>query len=513
MAGTLTLLTKDSYLNLASLAETPTDVMVKRYSTSQEGQLSEEKLKGSIGHDLNLLSNQSYQPVTFKPLYRKASFRKKRWFCCLFPPWSSGPYVEESGDDYSTDSDIAHISHPMLGQEVYHSPTRTQENNPNTFVMDTIDTNIDKNDDESSSGEKRGILRFTSNPSPPPLPTAANSAAAIQKTSQNNPSKRSFLPKTYKDQRSFTSFRKSLIRGRKITFSTMARIVAIRSHTSMTMEERNAQWWTKDDFNSFKRGNVVVTRNIVDGGSAVWLSNQSNPGQANGSASNKAPSDDDDKWWHKYGHSRRGLEQVASVDEARQRQRNIRMASYAVLEEQKRQKTLGIRNPERIAIVAREYTAWAKDLALAAGESDADAVKSNFDDMKRHSREFYLLKHTIASGNAVPKHTPAFMVPKGLSPRFLDANTTSQISYRKKKQKKVRGEYKKMGGKPSPNSKKKPPSSITGSLEKEASVKVRDPELGTSISKRAAGFGGAGTDKVSMAAVMSAPIVERDTSA
>jgi hypothetical protein len=37
-----------------------------------------------------------------------------------------------------------------------------------------------------------------------------------------------------------------------------------------------------------------------------------------------------DKWWHKFGHSRRGLEHVASIDEDRQRQANVRAAVKAV---------------------------------------------------------------------------------------------------------------------------------------------------------------------------------------
>ena len=60
-------------------------------------------------------------------------------------------------------------------------------------------------------------------------------------------------------------------------------------------------------------------------------------------------------------------------------------------------------------------------MALAAGASDADAVRTNFDENKRHTREYYMLKQVVASGNLVHKHMPQFMMPKCINPKgFLD---------------------------------------------------------------------------------------------
>ena len=60
-------------------------------------------------------------------------------------------------------------------------------------------------------------------------------------------------------------------------------------------------------------------------------------------------------------------------------------------------------------------------MALAAGASDADAVRTNFDENKRHTREYYLLKQIVASGNLVHKHMPQFMLPKCIKPKgFID---------------------------------------------------------------------------------------------
>jgi hypothetical protein len=75
--------------------------------------------------------------------------------------------------------------------------------------------------------------------------------------------------------------------------------------------------------------------------------------------------------------------------------------------------------------VYHEYTAWSRDLALAAGASDADAVMTNFDDDKRHTREYYLLKQVVASGFKVHKRMPKFMYPKCIKPTgFVDETET-----------------------------------------------------------------------------------------
>jgi hypothetical protein len=94
----------------------------------------------------------------------------------------------------------------------------------------------------------------------------------------------------------------------------------------------------------------------------------------------KVMDEDDDvghKWWCKFGHSRRGLEHIVSVEEGRQRQKLVNASITAVLEEQRRQR-LSRRDPNKIASISMQYTSWAKDLARAAGEADAEAVRSNF---------------------------------------------------------------------------------------------------------------------------------------
>ena len=56
-------------------------------------------------------------------------------------------------------------------------------------------------------------------------------------------------------------------------------------------------------------------------------------------------------------------------------------AVTAVLEEQRRQR-ITRRDHKKISAISMQYTSWAKDLALAAGEADYEAVRSNFSSKK-----------------------------------------------------------------------------------------------------------------------------------
>ena len=143
-------------------------------------------------------------------------------------------------------------------------------------------------------------------------------------------------------------------------------------------------------------------------------------------------------WWHDYDHSRRGLERYASPGQARQILASYKVAVQKVLGEQRRQRILGFfcipnaYDPEKIAEVYHEYTAWSRDLALAAGASDADAVSTDFDDDKRHTREYYVLKQVIASGFKVHKHMPQFMLPRCITPTGY-LNETESLHHEKEK--------------------------------------------------------------------------------
>mmetsp|Transcript_34871 Transcript_34871/g.78576 ORF Transcript_34871/g.78576 Transcript_34871/m.78576 type:complete len:658 (+) Transcript_34871:351-2324(+) len=145
------------------------------------------------------------------------------------------------------------------------------------------------------------------------------------------------------------------------------------------------------------------------------------------------------KWWHQYEHSRRGLERYASPGQALQIVASHKVALRKVLGEQNMQRLLnflcvpGALNPDKIAEIYHEYTAWSRDLALAAGASDADAVRTNFDDEKRHTREYYMLKQVVASDYRVHRHMPQFMMPNCITPKgYLNEAETLYFENRKK---------------------------------------------------------------------------------
>jgi hypothetical protein len=101
----------------------------------------------------------------------------------------------------------------------------------------------------------------------------------------------------------------------------------------------------------------------------------------------------------------------------------------------------GFLDSVKIRTAYLKETHWAKFLAHAAGESDADAVLTNFDDTKRKTREYCLKKNfDNCDHNSIPAKLPIFMktaVSKPCSTTKMldfDANTSSQIRYRKKQQ-------------------------------------------------------------------------------
>mmetsp|Transcript_17326 Transcript_17326/g.36159 ORF Transcript_17326/g.36159 Transcript_17326/m.36159 type:complete len:612 (+) Transcript_17326:190-2025(+) len=242
-------------------------------------------------------------------------------------------------------------------------------------------------------------------------------------------------------------------KDRRVHFSELKRVLKIRKFTP---DEALDVWFQREDFDHFKaemtlliqeteankelaedwlldpeevqrrRSNASLNElghNYVNGDENKTHINRSSTSSI-GSASNCTKSR---AWWHDYDHSRRGLERYASPGQARQILASYKVAVQKVLDEQRRQRMVSwfcfpnAKDPKRIAEIYHEYTSWSRDLALAAAASDADAVKTNFDDETRKTREYFLLKQVIQSGYRVHKHMPQFMLPKCITPKgFLD---------------------------------------------------------------------------------------------
>lgn len=278
---------------------------------------------------------------------------------------------------------------------------------------------------------------------------------------------------------------------------------------NLTEKEKSEMWWQKSDYDDFAKVGRIISKAMLAGGSEIWLRSKSppssprksgtidtdsdkisnvntspattkgdtmiesspslslslssssnivNPQQPlhhNCNTTSKSSSNSQDfyqirdKWWCNFGHSRRGLEHVASNAEGRQRHLNARSAVRSVMEEQQRQRMFlpkGYSDVDKFRTVYLKETHWARVLARAAGGSDADAVTTNFDDSRRKPREFYLKKHLddnsdhyVSTSNEMI--LPIFMnvVTASTSKNALhsskklnlDANTASQIRFRK----------------------------------------------------------------------------------
>jgi hypothetical protein len=312
----------------------------------------------------------------------------------------------------------------------------------------------------SNSGRPKGILKRSStsinNQNGIHRPTSQNSlngtTGSASTLEKKNSKRRSLFPQ-YETN---STMKKNL----SVRFASMARVVTVKSKNDMSEYEKGDVWWQKSDYEEFRKTGRMITRAMLEGGSEVWLaSNQSwlQPNQSRAStlksaynlsgrqhAMNKgqkaAYEEARDKWWHKFGHSRRGLEHIASIDEGRQRQQNVRTAIRAVIDEQRRQKVFHREDAEKLRMASISLSAWARDLSMAAGASDADAVRANFDEEDRKSREFYLLKfaraNTTGGTSTKGANVPAFMQPiLALTHNRYDANTVSQIRFRQKEKK------------------------------------------------------------------------------
>lgn len=195
---------------------------------------------------------------------------------------------------------------------------------------------------------------------------------------------------------------------RSIEFNPMARVLTLPSRRDMQLSQRAQIWWQKCDYDEFKKTGRIISKAMECGGSEVWLTSSNAWGDrsarapvmkrtSESDAYNQALSryvtndndekskggvgedDDKNKWWCKFGHSRRGLEHVVSNSEGKARQQSVVLATQMVLDEQRRQRASRTKDPNKLRNVAMQYTSWARDLALAAGYADAEAVKKNFD--------------------------------------------------------------------------------------------------------------------------------------
>ena len=230
--------------------------------------------------------------------------------------------------------------------------------------------------------------------------------------------------------------------SKSVQFSPMARVMPITPRRMMSVMMKSSIWWQRSDYEEFKRAGRIISKAMLEGGSEIWLQTSNAWGNKMNLRKESLSDDSEDegsnigeKWWCKFGHSRRGLEHIVTIEEGRTRQQYVNNAIRAVLEEQRRQRITS-KDPERLASVAARHTSWARDLALAAGAADEEAVRSNFNtsaksrvhhlqlslNTKRPQNDGRLSAKFIISTNSYVTH------------EILDANTESSYRLRKQNQ-------------------------------------------------------------------------------
>jgi len=488
-------------------------------------------------HDFESYTSYSFHSVDYTISGHSSNIGRDRrddepWWRCIFP-WMSSPSDVDQQDDCSVTEEPRNKEQYPFGKNGNNSH---DDNMVSTGSINGLGEKLSANDSEvvlprltreepdavknvddgtdagvSTTPKRKGILRH---------PRARHHQT---KSNRSNASigSNSSLSQQAKRRSLFPAYEPNAVDKKDLntTFSPMARVVAIKSSKEMDEQEKSSVWWQKPDYDAFRKTGRMISKVMLQGGSEIWLAtNQSwqvpNQGRAATLRHAMANVDNEDtsqKWWHKFGHSRRGLEHIASIDEGRQRQANVKTSIRAVLTEQRRQKAFHREDPEKLRMCSIQNTSWAKDLALASGASDADAVTKNFDEENRRSREFYLLKFSRAGKlNSTPgthsgskQIVPAFMKPMisvSLQPNRLDANTTSRIQFRKKQGGKLPNEYKRITS---------DLPSLAGSNTREGqhmpTVPIHDPQVDDSgkksLASQAAGFAN-GEEAMNMSAVL-----------
>lgn len=353
---------------------------------------------------------------------------------------------------------------------------------------------------------------------------------------------------TYSSTRDVTTSNEPSKNKNKLAFASMARVVTVSSRKEMAFVQKSQIWWQRTDFDDFKKTGRIIAKAMLEGGSQIWLTsndawgkkksqaaqgssrrasvesggggsnNNTNEDEADtkyeralhkysrgltqdaGEAAHEAESMVGNKWWCKFGHSRRGLEHIASMEEGRQRQRNVNTASRAVMDEQRRQRMNRTKDAEKLALIAHQYTSWARDLALAAGAADAEAVRVNFKSDAR-CRTHYLVTGVKGAPNSTAGASASSMsgavtsftdskkygfIAGHMAAELLDANTSSSFKTKREDAKQARA-LTKQNSKPLV----------------EVQEAIHDPDVGCDkMAKKAAGFAANEDEKVDMSAVL-----------
>lgn len=416
----------------------------------------------------------------------------KQILCCVFPSWkdasgrattstatSSGNVGSSSigtAQDIGEQEGAGKEDEAVAASEQQQKPIQNEiqkatlgndKNGTNSLVPLAAQTNNSSSKENSKIKLKPILKVISSTNSVTSLSTASSKGGAsdppnlvsIHKSVPTSPltaapPRRSIIPQGHQYHPSTDTDVK--LNKKRVRFDTMARSIPIQSRHNMTSEDMSLIWYSRVDYDGFKKTGRVIAQAMLNGGSEIWLLTSSSHHQTTTTTASDRTNYTDsisniseynkDKWWCKFGHSRRGLEHIADIEEGKLRQRSVQNSVEAVINEQRKQRMANVRDPIKLARISQQYTRWAKELAMVAGLSDAEAVRKKFAEedtpmgknteistrakMTRPSMYTNYMKHvtfTLASGtyNANREESTT-----NFHPSVLDANTASSIIMR-----------------------------------------------------------------------------------
>lgn len=177
---------------------------------------------------------------------------------------------------------------------------------------------------------------------------------------------------------------------KKVRFSSQQRVKLVASKKSLPKRFKEQIWWNREDYVDFKKTIGIISQDLPENicTDSWFLGAQDTRFRTPHEKS--IENEHGKKWWCQYGHSRRGLEQLVASHEGKCRQDSVSRSFALVMCEQTRQVLQEKRDQRKLSMAAKRYTSFARDLALASGRADRDAVKFDFDLKKMKTYHYYL---------------------------------------------------------------------------------------------------------------------------
>lgn len=387
-------------------------------------------------------------------------------------------------------------SHQLKKVVNFVSPSKSVEKQPTTphmLASDRLDSSStvgsgcdEKKQEDEEVNIARGAVTFEAAPEeqveeegPPPIKgimKVRRCSASIQSNNSSSSLRNSINKGVKKEAQSSASSKqhrhlfpsyepknKPSDTTKSIKFNPMARVLTIPSRKDIPFHQKTHVWWQRCDYDEFKKTGRIISKAMECGGSEIWLTSSNawgpktsvstpkssvesaelseyekalsryvNVDKKGGNNGNGNGDTTGNKWWCKFGHSRRGLEHVACSSEGRARQQSVLLASRMVLEEQKRQRVSHTKDPNKLRNVALQYTSWARDLSFAAGSADAEAVASNFCPSAACRAQHFAKQLNVYSVNCLETLNQSGAVGGGvamaITSQILDANAHSSVS-------------------------------------------------------------------------------------